>query len=309
VSGQPSDVVERLIASLEADAEMIDHGEFTIDQGKARDKLRDYQLADADAWVLLVVELAALLGARAVYFDYTEPGQTQVRFRSRGFEREQLAEPLSGVFAARDGASPAERSRRTAWQKLAIACSALLGRATMIELACLDAEGKGARMLWTGDPEGKVELDEIERDADQAGNHLRVALEDRGHVERETELLRRACRFSSLLVMAGSETVSRGWKAMFAEPEATTPIRDEDFRSLGLAAQVRSNTLAQLCIQTNGVLAEYVLLKGFRPGFSAIADLDLTRDLAQRQVLRDAAYERMLALVRATHDQMAALDE
>lgn len=294
VSRPPSDVVDRLIASLEADAEMVDHGEFTIDQAKARDKLRDYQLADADAWVLLVVELAALLGARAVYFDYTEPEQTQVRFRSRGFAREQLAEPLSGVFAT------------GAWQKLAIACSALLGRAEVIELACLDTAGKGPQMRWTGDPEGKVELDDIERDAEQAGNHLRVVLDDRNHIERETELLRRACRCSPLLVMAGSEKLSWGWRAVFeASAIATTEIRDDDFRSLGLAGQLPGGAKARLRIQTNGVFAEDIELDGCRPGFVAITDLDLVRDLAQRQVLRDAAFERMLGFVRRTHDQLA----
>lgn len=313
MSGPPSDVVERLLASLEAEAEIVDHGEFTIDQAKARDKLRDYQLADPHAWVLLVVELAALLGARAVYFDYTQAEQTQIRFRSGGFTREQLAEPLSGVFAATDGVDAAERARRRAWQKLAIALNALLGRATRIELACLDAAGRGQRMCWTGDPEGRVALDEIDRDPEQAGNHLTVV--GTRHVDRETELLRRACRCSPLLVMAGSEKLSHGWKAAF-EPEqgrdddqeptpiATTPIRDEEFRSLGLATQTRSRGKARLRIQTNGVFAEDIDLEGFRPGFLAIADLDLARDLAQSLVLRDAAFEQMLQWVRVAHDRI-----
>lgn len=317
MSGEPSDAVERLIASLEAEAEMVDHGEFTIDHAKARDKLRDYQLADPHAWVLLVVELAALLGARAVYFDYAMPEQTQIRFRSGGLAREQLAEPLSGVFATTEGVGASERARRSAWQKLAIAMNALLGRATRIELACLDAMGKGPRMTWTGDPEGGVVLDEIERDAELAGNHLSVVLGDRGeHVERETSVLRRACRCSPLLIMAGSEKLSHGWKALF-EPErrpgdhddeapaiATTAIRDDEYRSLGLAAQMPSRAKARLRVQANGVFAEDIELDDCRPGFMAIADLDLARDLAQNQVLRDAAFERMLGWVRAAHDQI-----
>jgi hypothetical protein len=323
VSGQPSDAVNRLIASLEAEAEIVDHGEFTIDQAKARDKLRDYQLVDPHAWVLLVVELAALLGARAVYFDYTQPERTQIHFRSGGLAREQLAEPLTGVFATSQGVGEAERARRSAWQKLAIAMNALLGRATRIELACLDAAGKGPRMVWTGDPDGKVALDEIERDAEHGGNHLggnhlTVVFEDqRSHVEHETALLRRACRCSPLLVMAGAEKVSHGWKAVF-EPERAPddddqekpelviePIRDDEFRSLGLAAQMPGRAKARLRVQANGVFAEDIELEGCRPGFLAIADLDLARDLAQSQVLRDAAFERMLGFVRAAHDQLA----
>lgn len=321
MSGPPSDAAERLIASLEAEAEIVDHGRFTIDQAKARDKLRDYQLVDPHAWVLLVVELAALLGARAVYFDYTAPERTQIHFRSGGLAREQLAEPLSGVFATTSGVGAAERARRSAWQKLAIAMNALLGRATRIELACLDVGGKGARMCWTGDPEGKVALDELERDTEQAGNHLTVVFGDRGdprnHAEHETALLRRACRCSPLLVMAGSEKLSHGWKAMF-EPERAreeedddetpeleiTTIRDDEFRSLGLAALTPSRAKARLRVQANGVFAEDIELDGCRPGFLAIADLDLARDLAQSQVLRDAAFERMLGYVRAAHDQI-----
>jgi hypothetical protein len=319
VTGKPSDVAERLIASLEAEAEIVDHGEFTIDQAKAREKLRDYQLADPHAWVLLVVELAALLGARAVYFDYTQPDRTQIRFRSGAFAREQLAEPLSGVFAATEGAGEAERARRSAWQKLAIAINALLGRATRIELACLDGQGKGPRMTWTGDPEGAVVLDELERDAEHAGNHLIVVLDGRGdvghHVERETALLRRACRCSPLLVMAGSEKLSHGWKAVFdperkrdddEEPPAITTltIRDDEFRAIGLAAQTSSRTNARLRVQANGVFAEDIELEGCRRGFLANAELDLARDLAQSQVLRDAAFERMLRYVRAAHDRV-----
>jgi hypothetical protein len=137
----------------------------------------------------------------------------------------------------------------------------------------------------------------------------------RHHVERETALLRRACRCSPLLVMAGSEKLSHGWKAAF-EPEhgrddnqestpiATTPIRDDDFRSLGLAAQTQSRAKARLRIQTNGVFAEDIDLDGCRPGFLAVADLDLARDLAQSLVLRDAAFEQMLEWVRATHDRI-----
>jgi hypothetical protein len=320
VTGQPSDVAKSLIASLEAEAEMVDRGEFTIDQAKARDKLRDYQLVDPHAWVLLVVELASLLGARAVYFDYTQPDRTQVHFRSGGFAREQLAEPLSGVFAATQQGTSLERARRSAWQKLAIALNALLGRAKRIELACLDSQGRGPRMCWTGDPDGRVAIDEIERDAEESGNHMTVVFDDReDHVERETAQLRRGCRYSSLLVMAGGEKISYGWKALF-EPERerdddeedetppveTVPIRDDDFRSLGLAALTSSRAKARLRVQANGVFAEDIELDGFRKGFLAIADLELARDLAQSQVLRDEAFERMLGFVRAAHDRISA---
>ncbi len=330
MSAKPSDVAERLIASLEAEAEMVDRGDFTIDQVKARDKLRDYQLADPNAWVLLVVELASLLGAKAVYFDYTEPELTQVRFRSAGFEAPQLAEPLSGVFAATESGGVADRARRAAWQKLAIAMNALLGRAKRIELTCLDASGRGPRMRWTGDPEGRVEtietveVDPSKRGADptledeRSGNHLIVELHQRNHDEHETALLRRACHCSPLLVMAGAEKLSQGWKAMFEpaqrddddEPApAPTTIRDDDFRSLGLALQTPSRAKARLRVQTNGVFAEDIELEGWRPGFMAITDLPLARDLGQNQVLRDAAFERMLSFVRATHDQLAQVDQ
>ena len=50
------DIAARLIAELAGEAEFIDGGGFTIDPEAARRKLADRQLADPDAWVLLVVE-------------------------------------------------------------------------------------------------------------------------------------------------------------------------------------------------------------------------------------------------------------
>ncbi len=311
-----NEVAGRLIAELEAEAELVDpHGEFSIDQAKAREKLTAYQLADPDAWVLVLVEFAALLGAKAVYFDYTEPERTQIRFRARSLGREQLAEPLNGVFAAApSGDDPVERAGQRAWAKLAVVCNALLRRAKRIELVWLDAAGKGLRTCWAG-PAGssRFELDELMRDTEQAGNTMIVefADHDRSHAERETALLRRACRTSSLLIMAGSEKLSHGCKAMFERgPERTSEpttqsIRDDDFRLLGLAARIGTRTKPRLRIQTNGVFAEDIDLDGYPSGFVAIVDLDLSRDLAQNLVLRDAAFERMLGFVRATRDQMS----
>lgn len=315
---EPTNVASRLIASLEAEAEIVDRGAFTIDQTKAREKLRDYQLADAHAWTLLVVELAALLGAKAIYFDYTTPMATKIHFRAPPLASELLAEPLAGVFVSLDDELAAsERAARRAWQKLAIAINALLGRAGRIEIESLDAQGRGHRASWTGDEQGRFSLDAVERDVELAGNHLRVEFGEREHAEAERELLRRACRRAHVLVMAGSEKLSFGWKSHFesrgnddddeAPSVATTPIRDDDFRMIGLAAQLPTRTPARLRIQTNGVLAEELELEGWRRGFSAIADLDLARDLSQSQVLRDAAFERMLSLVRATHDAMARI--
>jgi hypothetical protein len=317
VSGEaePTNVASRLIASLEAEAEIVDHGAFTIDQTKAREKLRDYQLADANAWTLLVVELATLLGAKAIYFDYTTPMTTKIHFRAPPLASEVLAEPLAGVFVSLDDdLAASSRAARRAWQKLAIAINALLGRAQRIEIESLDAQGRGHRASWAGDAQGRFSLDAVEREAELSGNHLRVEFGEREHAEAERELLRRACRRAHVLVMAGSEKLSFGWKSQFELPAgdddeapsvaATTPIRDDDFRMIGLAAQLPTRTPARLRIQTNGVLAEELELEGLRRGFSAIADLDLARDLSQSQVLRDAAFERMMALVRATHDTM-----
>lgn len=311
------DVASRLIASLEAEAEIIDRGEFTIDETKARDKLRDHQLADPDAWVLLLVELASLLGAKAIYFDYTEPERTAVHFRSAPFAHEQLAEPLSGVFASVDAELAAsEHARRRAWQKLAIAINALLGPSRRVELIQVDAAGSGVRAIWSGDPQGRFALEPATLDPEFAGTHVRVMFDDADHVERERALLRRACRHSPLLVMAGAEKLSFGWKSVFESKRestrddedpampATTPIRDADFRTIGVAACLPGRANARVRVQTNGVFAEDIELEGCRRGFVALVDLDLARDLSQSQVLRDAAFDRMLAIVRATHDTM-----
>ena len=44
------DVAEGLIAGLEAEAAFVELGAFGIDVAKAREKLRDYQLADPELY-------------------------------------------------------------------------------------------------------------------------------------------------------------------------------------------------------------------------------------------------------------------
>lgn len=60
-----SDVAAELIGELVSEGTQVDEGGFTLDPTKALEKLRAFQLAEREAWVLFLVEAAALAGASA----------------------------------------------------------------------------------------------------------------------------------------------------------------------------------------------------------------------------------------------------
>ncbi|HLT35907.1 MAG TPA: hypothetical protein VK034_06470 [Enhygromyxa sp.] len=49
-------IADRLARELEQSAELVDHGSFDIDAGRALDKLTHFQLADPSAYVLRLAE-------------------------------------------------------------------------------------------------------------------------------------------------------------------------------------------------------------------------------------------------------------
>ena len=55
-----------LIAGLQSDAEFDSDGGFSLDREKAREKMRQFQLADPHRYVLLLVEAAVLRGATTI---------------------------------------------------------------------------------------------------------------------------------------------------------------------------------------------------------------------------------------------------
>lgn len=328
-NSEPAGVAGSLLAALEADGDLVDEGGFSIDGAQARAKLRDFLLAEAEAYVLLLVEAAVLGGADPVRVD-SEGGVVSVELGALAFERAELEHLFAAVFAGPGGADDAERRRRRVLQKLAHACNAALRlnpRAIIVESG--PPEGSGLRLRLTPDDDrGVVESVEL-----APGTRVRVELGALAAVSvvtsaelesREAELVRERCVYSPVTIQLGDERVSRGLReALYIEltPDdlsfAPRPRKLEaielDGRPIGWAALRYSGKLpAELTIVTNGVLAERGTFGDQRrraaPDFGAVVDVDLARDLGQNKLLRGPELERVMDAIWAVHDRIAPED-
>lgn len=308
-----SDATRELIADLERGGELIDDGAFSIDAGQALAKLRDYQLADAHAWILLVVEAAALAGADPIVI----PGEGLLRIELGTLElsAEQLEQLFTWAFAKRH----AERDTATrVLELLALACNALLGlQPDAIVIESAGAE-RGVRLRMTPAlPLGTIEA--LERL--QPGTRITVeGLPGAGAAERA--LVRQRCRLTMLDVRIADERVSRGpagaivdagFEAQgeqggFVPVARTKPLRDAQGRTIGRygrSFQVSPHPVLHLV--ANGVTIESIDLRdeGLGPlevelddGFVAIVDQDLPRDISLSRVRRGPELAALVALVR-----------
>lgn len=285
VKESENEVAKRLIGALEADAELVDRGGFTIDEQAARTKFARFRMSEPQAWLCLLVEAAGLLGARSVEIV---TGLDQVRVVFDG-------EPLAGdeVFssAAESVSEPEGRSARAAQRKLAIAFNTLF-----------DPLGVGAIVIESA--RGRVRLQHegpAERSSCAATRTTILVLGLAGTL-REQALVRERCRYSALRVTLDYAPISLGMVAALREAEVRShaPLLDAQGRTIGYVGtgwQPRDSWLL-----THGVLAERLPVAGG----VAIVDTSLAKDLGEHKVIRDAAFDQLVAQIEA---RIAALPE
>jgi len=90
-----------LIEHLRAAGELHSAGEFTLDQQKAQEKLRRYQLADPRTYVLSLVQAAVKKGATRIVFAI-DANDMRMTFDGRPFARDALAHVYDAIFARGD---------------------------------------------------------------------------------------------------------------------------------------------------------------------------------------------------------------
>jgi hypothetical protein len=110
-----------LIARLEADAEFVDAGAFTLEIGKAREKLAEYQLADPQRFVLMLVEAAHLLpGCTGISFEISDE-ITRADFEGVGLGADELRAMFDSLFVDVTDLDPHAAQRVRGHQRLALA--------------------------------------------------------------------------------------------------------------------------------------------------------------------------------------------
>jgi hypothetical protein len=300
--GDEEDVASSLIEALAREGEHVDDGTFTLDPAKARQKLREYQLAEPLGYLLLLVEAAHLAAAKP-HIDIRLGTATSAAFRGVSLNDEQLSNPISAVFRGGQELAGDALVRARVLQLLGLAANAALAAgATRVEITNTDA-ARRVRCV-TIEPEGEPRLEVLESADPVPGQtvfrFVGAALEF-GRAGRERALLQRHCELASIPIVVDGERVNAGQQAAFAgfRRVQTTTIAVDEHGIVGVAARLGVEP-AKALILTRSVLAETIELDNCRPGLVAVVDVDLRKDLSQRRVLRDAAFEAVLAaIVRA----------
>lgn len=311
--------MSELLEQLRGAGTLEARGRFTLDSEQAREKLRQFQLADPHRYVLLLVEAMVLAGASKLEFAI-DADDVRLRCFCRPFTHEQLVDLYGSLFVSIDPALD-ERARKhlRGLQQLAFALnSAMALHPRFVRVESVDAEGRGVLLELRPDQPDLVERIE------QGEPGTRVHVRDRfrpglvveffrsvGGKVAEQQLLRRHCRWSPTPIELDGATISGDYgfdgEAWFSEP-----ILDEG-RTLGLAAlqlippgaSEPAPAFAELLC--HGVWIERVPLEQRLPGFAAIVDDPrLGRDVAQTSVLRDDALEHVMQRLREAEAKLVA---
>lgn len=297
---KPDSVGDRLIAALEAEAKLVDEGRFSVDLGRAGAKLGQFALADPDAWTLLLVEVASLLDATRIDFRY-ERDRLTVSIEPSSLARSDL-DGLSAWALADESEHDNQRVRK----QLALAYLALRARAVaQVAIVCVPPDEAAFALDYVL---GKERFGEFETRFDPGLHFIvvfgQVDAPDRS--ERERALLEARCNCSRVPVHIDSFLIAKGWSRIFGSRFVATPEQlaahfevpvTLDGQTIGTAGFHHTKTdPAFTRVLVNGVMVEYVQLDA-QPGFRALVEADLRRDLSQGKVVRDERFDKIAAAV------------
>jgi hypothetical protein len=292
-----------LIDALAHEGEHVDDGRFTLDPAKAREKLRDYQLADPHGYLLLLVEAAwlAAVDPHAGKIEINPGTLTTVEFSGVTLEREQLTELFSAVLGGTSSLDAEPLRRARVLQLLGLAANNALALAPEnITIEASDASG-GRHRVEIG-PKGalKIEPAKARRDA-----CIRFCFHGRsfgvGRRDAERKLLDARCRATRLGVFVDGRRVSRGPKAIItAEPEQIML----DGREIGTAGyDLDDLDRPGLDWYVNRGVSHPLDAKG-EPGAHAVVEVDLAMDLSRNQLSQGPELDAVRDAIRAARGRL-----
>ncbi|PRP95158.1 hypothetical protein [Enhygromyxa salina] len=317
-----SDLVAQLMSAGQLEAK----GGFTIDPEKAREKLRQYQLADPRCYVLLLVEAASTSGASKLEFEI-DSDDLHLRFEGAVFGHEQLENIYGSLFASAQerGESPLsaeldkDLARLRGLQQLAFALnSAMALNPKFARVVSVAADGTGTALELRPD-----QPDEVSRVTDQPpGNWIHVKDRFRpgliveffrslGDTLAEVTLLRERCRWSRIPVFVNGKQIS-GPMELAGESWTQIDVVDEGVTigraALGLRANPEQAEFDEpgASLVSNGVFMERRTINYQAvPGFEAIVDSPrFGKDVSQTKLLHDSGYLAVIDAIIHAQDQM-----
>ncbi len=279
--------LEALMSQLRADGELDSVGEFTLDRRRAREKMRHFQLADPRAYVLELVQAAVLTGATEARFEI-DADDMRLEFDGRPFTAEDFDQLYSSMFARRKSSG--------ARRQLALGLNAAMA----LDPGHVHVESGGARMEMRAGADEKITAAERPvagtrihvRDRFGRRTVVRFLRKLRGRLA-EVEYLKKNCRWARLPIYLDGECISG--RPALAEVLARTEVAIPSAMAAvaGFQEEYRS---ASMTILKDGVRITSHELEGLPGHFVVCVEVaELEKDVSQRDVVRNEAYDRLLA--------------
>ncbi|MCB9756406.1 MAG: hypothetical protein H6713_41330 [Myxococcales bacterium] len=293
--------VEELVAALHEEGALDSEGSFTLDSERAREKLRQYQLARPHEYVLLLVQAAVLRGATKIRFDI-DADDVRMNFDGAPFTREDFADLYSAMFVER--ASRAVQAR----QELALAVNAAMAlNPRYIRVFSGDTTSRVFLELRPSRPD---KLDEVKPIVEGTWIHVKQRFRPgllvqflrnlRGTIVEELAL-RERCRYADVEILLDGVRISHGP----ALPGLVAEARVEGEGVKGVCGLLppdgdEAPPRARVDILCNGVMLTSHELPELPSRVRAVVDgSHLKKDVSQFDVVKDEVYARMMDAVRA----------
>jgi hypothetical protein len=291
--------VDGLIEQLRSGGVLDGEGGFTLDREKAREKLRQFQLADPRSYVLLLVSAAVMRGATRIDVRI-DADDLHLRF-DRSFDAADLDALYTSLFGAHDDASLRPR------QELALALNAAMALdPAYARVTSADERGVGVRLTVRPD-----DTDELETDVPglEPGTHVHVKDRFRARTVvrffrnirgtiAEVQYLREKCVWSPVPITLDGRLLTEmpSFPDALAQTEVEVPggrawlaLVDGDVRPSEVELVVAGVDLGRLELPEAPT----------RPRVRAVVQTNaLRKDVSQTAVVRDRDHEAVLRAVR-----------
>ena len=301
-----SDVAVDLIGDLAAEGKLVDESRFTLDPTKALERLRAFQLAEREAWVLFLVEAASLAGASAQIAFWAGEDLT-VDFNGLPLSATQLESIFLAPFEDKSELEGELRTLAELRRCLAMALNAALAiESRGLEVVAVDAEGRAHRLILEPSGEARVEPFEKAKPGVVLVRRHNQVMEGQYQSVRELDLVRARCAHASFRVSCDGTRISQGLERI-AEGRPHCSITDLEGRTIGVATVDDKHGSGRALLVVRGVLVEVLSGASWHPEFLAIVDVDLPTDLGSNQVLRGPAFDAVAAAIERGHETLREL--
>ena len=288
---------EDLIAALQGGGRVDSEGSFTLNRDKAREKLRTFQVAEPQKYVLHLVALATLKKATAVHVR-CDSDDVVIQFDGLPITAADLDDLYSSSFSA------ARTDEQRARQQLAVGLHAALAlnprwvRVTSGEgeAAVSMVARHGAADEIGGALKGAPTGTQIHvKSRFRPGLVVRFVQQLRGALAEMT-WLRERCRFSAVPIAVNGEPIAAGLRIAGTSHGFT----HGDGPSRGIAGMVKRPIPAVIRLVRHGVWLHDVPAPHLPLGFVAVISDDLlVTDLSGDKVVQDEHHARCVRLAEA----------